>query len=155
MLLAERVPRRVLSRGWSRVMTKSQRTMKHSPKPSSPTLDAEREERILMEIVVDAYDEVERAMGWHCYLDDKLRFPFTASCIAERSMSPIHAKDEVEVIGMAPEDDCMHEVFVRIRWEKRGLTVPLSQLKPARSTDDETRHAVEDWHHWVKRGYCF
>jgi Calcium binding len=28
--------------------------------------DPEREERITMEVVVDAYDAGERAMGWHC-----------------------------------------------------------------------------------------
>lgn len=29
--------------------------------------DREREERIVMEIVVDAYGEQEQAMGWYCY----------------------------------------------------------------------------------------
>ena len=32
--------------------------------------DGVREERINMEIVVDAYDEEERAMGWYYYLAD-------------------------------------------------------------------------------------
>lgn len=32
------------------------------------TLDPEREQRIAMEIVVDAYDSQERAMGWYYYL---------------------------------------------------------------------------------------
>jgi endonuclease I len=30
--------------------------------------DENREERIDMEVVVDAYDEEERAMGWYYYL---------------------------------------------------------------------------------------
>jgi hypothetical protein len=38
--------------------------------------DESREYRIEMEIVVDAYGEEERAMGWYCYLQDKLTFPF-------------------------------------------------------------------------------
>ena len=33
-------------------------------KPKKPRRDETREERISMEIVVDAYDEDERAMGW-------------------------------------------------------------------------------------------
>jgi len=41
-----------------------------------------REERIMMEIVVDAYDEEEKAMGWASYLEDKISFPFEAECIA-------------------------------------------------------------------------
>jgi hypothetical protein len=31
---------------------------------STPKEDKAREERIIMKIVVDAYDEGERAMGW-------------------------------------------------------------------------------------------
>jgi len=38
--------------------------------------DAVREERILMEVVVDAYGTEERAMGWYYYLADKILFPF-------------------------------------------------------------------------------
>ncbi len=34
--------------------------------------DDVRERRIAMEIVVDAYDEQERALGWYYYLEDKL-----------------------------------------------------------------------------------
>jgi hypothetical protein len=30
--------------------------------------DKKRERRIDMEVVVDAYDEVERAMGWYYYI---------------------------------------------------------------------------------------
>lgn len=31
---------------------------------------------VTYEIVVDAYTPEERGIGWHCYLDDKLGFPF-------------------------------------------------------------------------------
>jgi hypothetical protein len=108
-----------------------------------------------MEIIVDAYDEQERAMGWYYYLQDHLRFPFTATCIAKRAISPLRVKDEVEVIGMPEEDECEHEMFVTIRWEKEGLAVPLSQQKPIAATDNGTQQAVEDWHYWVKMGYQF
>jgi Calcium binding len=46
-------------------------------------------------------------------------------------------------------------MFVTIRWEKEGLAVPLSQLEPARNTDEQTKQAVEDWHYWVGMGYTF
>ncbi len=116
--------------------------------------DPEREERITMEIIVDAYDESERAMGWYYYLQDKLQFPFTAKCIAKRVISPLRVKDEVEVIDMVPEEECEHEMFVIIRWEREGLGVPLSQLKPVGAAE-ETVQAIEDWHYWVKQGYQF
>ncbi|MBE0448369.1 MAG: calcium-binding protein [Actinobacteria bacterium] len=107
-----------------------------------------------MEIIVDAYDEQERAMGWYYYLEDKLHFPFLARCSAKRAISPLRVGDEVEVIGMAPEEECEREILVMIRWEREGLAVPLSQLQ-AIHADDQTREAVEDWHYWVKRGYRF
>ena len=116
--------------------------------------DKEREYRIVMEIVVDAHDEQERAMGWYCYLQDQLACPFKARCVARRAISPLRVGDDVEVIGMVDEDECEHEMFVMIRWERGGLGVPLSQLRPI-AADDETTQAVEDWHYWTQRGYCF
>jgi calcium binding protein len=116
--------------------------------------DSEREERITMEIIVDCYDESERAMGWYYYLQDKLQFPFTAQCIAKRPVSPLRVNDEVEVIGMAPEEECECEMFVLIRWEKEELAVPLAQLKPV-AADEETVQAAEDWHYWIQQGYQF
>ena len=117
--------------------------------------DEEREERIAMDIVVDAHDGEEQAMGWYYYLDDQLRVPFIARCIAERAISPLRAGAEVEVVGMAPEDECEHEMFVTTRWEQRTLAVPLAQLEASSHVDEQTRQAVEDWHYWVERGYEF
>ncbi len=124
-------------------------------KPKKPKRDEAREDRIDMEIVVDAYNESERAMGWYCYLQDKLSFPFLTRCIQERAISPLRVGDEVEVVGMAPEDECQREMFVETPWEhERRLAVPLSQLKVVHG-DDETKQAVEDWHYWVEMGYEF
>ena len=104
--------------------------------------------------MADAHDDQERAMGWFGYLEDRLQFPFTARCIAKRAISPLRAGDEVEVISVAPEEECEREVFVMIRWEWDGLGVPLSQLKPV-GADEETDRAVADWHYWIARGYRF
>jgi hypothetical protein len=129
--------------------------MAKSKRPTKPKRDEEREERISMEIVVDAHDEDERAMGWFYYLEDKLTFPFLTRCISERATSPLPIGAEVEVVGMAPADECKRELFVETPWEhKRTLAVPLSQLKVVNG-DDETQRAVEDWHYWVGMGYEF
>jgi hypothetical protein len=129
--------------------------MAKSKKPKKPKRDETREERIEMEIVVDAYDEEERAMGWYSYLEDKLSFPFLTRCIQERTVSPLRVGDEVEVVGMAPEDECEKEMFVETPWEhERTLAVPLSQLEVTQG-DEETKQAVEDWHYWVEMGYEF
>jgi len=112
-----------------------------------------REKRIDMEVIVDAYNPEEQAMGWYYYLEESIRFPVRAICMLERAISPLRKGDEVEVLGMAPEEECEHEMFVRIRWERKGLAVPLIQLRPGRGTDKTTREAIADWHYWVSRGY--
>ena len=114
--------------------------------------DEAREERIHMEIIVDAHDPEEQAMGWYNYLDDTLQFPFSARCVARRTTSPLEAGEEVEVVGMAPAEDCEHDMFVMIRWKRRQLAVPLMQLEGI-GVDEETQQAIEDWHYWVNRGY--
>ena len=73
-----------------------------------------------MEIIVDAYSPEEQAMGWYYYLEDTLQFPFTAVCNGKRAISPLLVEDEVDVIGMAPEEECEKEMFVTIRWERDG-----------------------------------
>lgn len=113
----------------------------------------ERENRIVMEIIVDAYGPEEQAMGWYYYLEDKLDFPFLAICATERATSPLRKCDEVEIVGMAGEEECRHEMFVETLWERRTLAIPLSQLNPIAEADEDTREAVEDWHYWVKQGY--
>jgi hypothetical protein len=114
--------------------------------------DEEREQRITMEIVVDAYTPEEQAMGWYYSLEDRLHFPFAARCTAERSISPLRVGEEVEVVGMAPEAECQHEMFVLIGWERRGLAVPLAQLEGV-AVDEQTRQVIEDWQYWVAQGY--
>lgn len=121
---------------------------------SSVQKDEIREDRIMMEIIVDAYGPEEQAMGWYYYLEDNLKFPFITKCIAKRAISPLRVGDEVDVIGMAPGEECEHEMFVLMRWEKEGLAIPLMQLE-VNHGDDKTREAVEDWHYWVNRGYQF
>jgi len=114
--------------------------------------DEKRRQRITMEIVVDAYTPEEQAMGWYSSLEDRLHFPFAAKCIIQRSISPLRVGDKVDVVAMAPDEECEHEMFVLIRWERRGLAVPLAQLEGV-TADDQTRQVIQDWHYWVAQGY--
>lgn len=114
--------------------------------------DKEREERIHMEIIVDAYGPEEQAIGWYNYLSETLQFPFTARCVAFRAISPLDPGNKVEVMEIAPAEECEHDMFVFIRWNRRQLAVPLIQLEGFR-VDEETQQAIEDWHYWVNQGY--
>ena len=80
-------------------------------------------------------------------------FALSLYCPLYRSpwTSPLEGEDEVEVVGMPPEEECEHEMFVVIRWRPRELAVPLRQLEGLH-VDDATRQAIEDWHYWVNQG---
>lgn len=112
----------------------------------------EREERIQMEIIVDAYEAEEQALGWHTYLSSTLQFPFSARCIKRRVISALELNEEVKVVGMASDEECLHEMFVLIPWKRRKLAVPLMQLEGI-NVDEETQQAIEDWQYWVERGH--
>ena len=112
----------------------------------------DREDRILFDIVVDAYGETERAMGWYYYLQDKMQLPFPATCRLALATSPLKVGMKTEVVDLATEDDCMSEIFVVVTFGKSELAVPLAQLECA-ATDKDTLQAVADWHYWVARGY--
>ncbi|MGB0389705.1 MAG: calcium-binding protein [Ardenticatenaceae bacterium] len=114
--------------------------------------DQVREDRIDNEIIVDAYSPEEQAMGWYHYLDEKLTFPFRARCIQKKRISPLRVGEEVKVIEMAPEDDCIKEMFVEIHWLDRAFGVPLAQLE-AIDIDDQSQQGIDDWHYWVAREY--
>ncbi len=120
----------------------------------SPKKDLEREERITMEIVVDTYGPEEQAMGWYCYLEDHLAFPFEAKCIAARRTSVVRVGKKVQVVGMAEAEECEQEMFVEIIWDGDQLVIPLAQIIPIH-VDETTQQAVEDWHYWLARGYQF
>ncbi|MEM6785771.1 MAG: calcium-binding protein [Bacteroidota bacterium] len=111
-----------------------------------------REDRIAMEATVDCYNQEEAAMGWYYYLEDRLAFPFAAICTEERSVSLLRVDEEVEVLGMADEDDCLCEMFAEVAWQDRTFAVPLDQLD-ALDGGAATDRALGDWHYWVRRGY--
>jgi Calcium binding len=93
-----------------------------------PKKDPVREDRIHNDAIADANGPEEQVMGWYYYLDDKIRFPFRAKCIAAKVVSPLRKGETVEVQRMAPEDACSADMLVLIRWHGRTMAVPLSQL---------------------------
>jgi hypothetical protein len=85
--------------------------------------DKHREQRIQQEIVVDAHDAAEQAMGWYYYLEEQLRFPFRATCITQRAISPLRKGQEVGVVGLAPAEECEREMFIMVSWEHHTLAL--------------------------------
>ena len=116
--------------------------------------DPVREERIQDEAIVDAYGPEEQAMSWYYYLENKIHFPFQATCIGVQPTSPLRKGETVEVRRLASEDICISDMLVLIRWQGRNMAVPLSQLT-ALNPDESTNEAIADWHYWVSQGYLF
>ena len=114
--------------------------------------DPVREDRIHNEAIVDAGPE-EQALSWYYYLENKIRFPFQAKCLATKVVSPLRKGETVEVVRMAPDDVCAHDMLVVVRWQGRNMAVPLAQLT-AVDLDDSTAEAIGDWHYWVAQSYC-
>jgi hypothetical protein len=116
--------------------------------------DPIREDRIQNEAIADAYGPEEQALGWYYYLENKIRFPFQATCILAKAVSPLLKGETVEVRRLAPEDACSCDMLVLIMWHSRNVAVPLSQLTPL-DADESTAEAIGDWHYWVAQGYLF
>ncbi len=116
--------------------------------------DKDREYRIDMEVIVDAYDSEERAMGWYYYVAEECDFPFNAKCISEERKSPINKGETIEVLGISPADECDREIYMDIQWNDRKIAVPLFQLEGI-MVSEITKQVIEDWHYWVKMGYAF
>jgi hypothetical protein len=125
-----------------------------------PTIDIDenRENRIKTEILVDAEDKEERAMGWYYYLDDTLEFPFMGKWKKKNRKTGVIDEKLVEVLGMAPEDDCLKDMYVDVGYiggkDDDIHTAKLSEIE-AIDVDEETQQALEDWQYWLGRAYKF
>jgi len=108
------------------------------------------EDRIHNEAIVDATPE-EQALSWYYHLQNKIRFPFQAKCLAAKVVSPLIKGETVDVVRMAPDDVCAHDMLVLVRWNGRKLVLPLAQLT-AIDPDNSTAEAIGDWHYWVAQG---
>lgn len=121
--------------------------------------DENREHRIKTEIIVDAEDKEDRALGWYDYLDDSLNFPFLAKWTkkSRKSTSPPQTK-QVEVLGMAPDDECLKDMVVEVVYpdgkDEDVFTAKLSEIE-AIDADSDTLEALADWQYWLDRGYKF
>ncbi|MCW5316498.1 calcium-binding protein [Nostoc sp. KVJ3] len=122
--------------------------------------DESREHRIKTEIIVDAEDKEDRAMGWYYYLEETLNFPFVAKWTKKgrKSGSSSTEEKEVEVLGMAPDDECLKDMFVEVAYingkDEDVYSAKLSEIV-AIDADSETQEAIADWLYWIARGYKF
>lgn len=105
-----------------------------------------REQRIETKVLVDTETDEERATAWYFYLDGRVTFPFQAT---------LEGDEEVEVISLAVEEDCLDEMKMEVRhsdsFGEDPFTALVVDLEPL-DADDETIEAMEDWQYWWERG---
>ena len=105
-----------------------------------------REKRITNEVLVDTETDEDRATAWYYYLDGKVTFPFQAT---------LDGDDDVEVISLAVEEDCLDEMKMEVRhsdsFGEEPFTALVMELEPL-DADDDTTEAMEDWQYWWERG---
>lgn len=115
------------------------------------SVNKNREHRISYEIVVDCYDDYEVSMGWYCYLENKLAFPFRAVWL-RFGQSKVEI---IQAISMAAAEECKTNMLVEIEYRdgeiKDVFTVPLADLQPT-DEGDSWVEAIEDWRYWLDRG---
>ena len=81
----------------------------------------EREQRITMEIIVDAYGPEEQAMGWYYYLQDTIAFPFEGICMTERAISPLRIGDRLKILVWRPRRNASMKCLWRPAGESESL----------------------------------
>jgi hypothetical protein len=125
---------------------------------SSVERDENREHRIATEILVDAEDKEDRAMGWYYYLEEALNCPFMAKWKKKNRKTSAIEEKAVEVLGMAPDDECLKDMYVDVAYidgkPDDVYSAKLSEIE-AIDVDSETEEAIADWHYWLARGYKF
>ncbi len=110
--------------------------------------NAEIENRIQNEIVVDAYDDGEVKMGWYYYMEEKLNFPFTATVEIEKRGGGKEIKN-VEVLKLTGDEVFGEDMTVGVAFGDYIHSVPLLSLKGIKA-DEGTLEAVGDWRYWNK-----
>jgi hypothetical protein len=117
-----------------------------------PKRDPMREDRIHNEAIVDA-SPGEQAMSWYHYLESKISFPFQAKCLATKVVSPLRKGETVEVVRMAPDEVCEHDMLVLVRWQGRTMAAPLAQPPLSIQTNPPLKPSVTGITGW-RIGYC-
>ena len=82
--------------------------------------------------------------------DSRRNFPFKPNAVLPNWF--LHSEKEER--SKFFENACSDDMLVLIRWHKRKMAVPLSQLT-AIDGNQLTKEAIADWHYWISHGHLF
>lgn len=110
--------------------------------------DEERENRILDEIIVDAYGEAEQLMGWFYYFQDNLEFPIKAT-VKFRLRGGGGEIKKVKIVEVDPKSENGRALRLGI---VEGKSERIQYISPEEiaslDTSDENLQIINDWLYW-------
>ena len=97
----------------------------------------------------------EQAWSWCRHLEDKLRVPFPARCIAQHAVlaAPSRRRGRRDCRDGSRGGVQAFEMFVLTRWERPDPRGPPCHSWKAWRWTSRPAEAIEDWHYWVGRSY--
>jgi hypothetical protein len=110
--------------------------------------DAERDHRIHYEIIVDAYDEYEQAMGWYYYMADNFAFPINAK-VKLRLRGDKTEEKAVQIVEVDPKSETSLTLRLGIT---EGKNDRVQYISPediiSVKTSEENLEILNDWLYW-------
>ncbi len=120
------------------------------PQPTGEK-NAEREDRIMDEAIVDAHDDEEVFISWYTYLQDILEFPFQAYVRVENPKN-LEMRTLVTVLKMASMEYCSIRAIWLVAHVKHSdwyFYIPASEITEV-NADEYLVQALADWKYWIR-----
>lgn len=114
--------------------------------------EKEIQHKINHEIIVDCYDEFDVSTAWHCFIEERLRFPFKATAKLKKRDGRIEKK-EVKVVGLADNEEGFMNNDFYLEIETRGQyisIIPYSKSSNIKASP-EILEAFVIWDYWIRR----
>ena len=110
--------------------------------------DKEREHRIIYEVIVDAYDDVEQAMSWYYHMAENLELPIKAKANLPLRGGKTEQKI-VKIIEIDPKSEEGRAIRLGIT---EGTSQRVQYISPEMlesvDTSDENLEILNDWLYW-------
>ncbi len=110
--------------------------------------DKERKHRIHYEIIVDAYNEYEQAMGWYIHMNDNLEFPMQAK-VKLRLRGGKTEEKTVKIVEIDPKSEGSLTLRLGITEGKsdRVQYISLEDIVSIQTTEENLAF-LNDWLYW-------
>jgi len=107
--------------------------------------------RIDYEIIVDCYDEIEINMGWFCFFEETLTFPFKATALLKKLDGSPENK-EVKITGLASDEEGFTGQDFNLEMEIGEYLYPIAYSKLSNiKGSDENLEAFQIWNFWIAK----